>query len=90
MGCWGDRRVGAGQLPLGESICEDLALFNLARKPVMDGAFQDPSNWILDTVFRLGQAADGKISQDARGGWAPGILVALLAWPKDWLKNPET
>eukprot|EP00971_Amphidinium_carterae_P010454 206361-Amphidinium_carterae.1 len=56
----------------------------------MDGAFQDPSNWILDTVFRLGQAADGKISQDARGGWAPGTLVALLAWPKDWLKNPDT
>eukprot|EP00971_Amphidinium_carterae_P211935 4205515-Amphidinium_carterae.1 len=90
MGCWGDRREGASPLPLGESICEDLALFNLARKPVMDGKHQDPSNWILDTVFRLGQAADGKISQEATGGWAPGTLVALLSWPKDWIKNPDT
>eukprot|EP00971_Amphidinium_carterae_P098683 1951583-Amphidinium_carterae.1 len=49
-----------------------------------------PSNWILDTVFRLGQAEDGKLSQDATGGWAPGALVALLSWPKDWLKNPDT
>eukprot|EP00971_Amphidinium_carterae_P166484 3299551-Amphidinium_carterae.1 len=56
----------------------------------MDGIHQDPSNWILDTVFRLGQAADGKISQEATGGWAPGTLVALLSWPKDWLKNPDT
>eukprot|EP00971_Amphidinium_carterae_P000772 15185-Amphidinium_carterae.1 len=60
----------------------------------MDGAYQDPSNWILDTVlngvFRLGQAADGKISQEATGGWAPGTLVALLAWPKDWIKDPDT
>eukprot|EP00971_Amphidinium_carterae_P033138 652345-Amphidinium_carterae.1 len=33
MGCWGDRRCRISALPLGESICEDLALVGLARKP---------------------------------------------------------
>eukprot|EP00971_Amphidinium_carterae_P071063 1405046-Amphidinium_carterae.1 len=90
MGCWGDRRCRISALPLGESICEDLALVGLARKPVMDGNYQDPSNWILDTVFRLGQAECGKISQDATWGWAPGDLLAVIRWPKDWAKSsPE-
>eukprot|EP00971_Amphidinium_carterae_P140227 2778379-Amphidinium_carterae.1 len=53
----------------------------------MDGNYQHPSAWILDTVFRLGQAECGKISQDATGGWAPGELLAVIRWPKDWAKS---
>eukprot|EP00971_Amphidinium_carterae_P147630 2926077-Amphidinium_carterae.1 len=90
MGCWGDRQCGRTALPHGIQICEDLALVGLARKPVMDGDYQEPSNWMLDTVFRVGQAQAGKISQDATGGWAPGALLALLQWPKDWVRTPTS
>eukprot|EP00971_Amphidinium_carterae_P210508 4176948-Amphidinium_carterae.1 len=81
LGCWGDRRCRRTALPHGIQICEDLALVGLALKPVMDGDYQEPSNWILDNVFRVGQAQAGKISQDAAGGWVPGDLLGLLQWP---------
>eukprot|EP00971_Amphidinium_carterae_P138564 2745566-Amphidinium_carterae.1 len=60
-------------------------MVGLARKPVMDGVYQHPSCWILDTVYRLGQAQNGQISAKAVGGWAPGSLYTLLDWPKDWV-----
>eukprot|EP00971_Amphidinium_carterae_P219109 4349689-Amphidinium_carterae.1 len=50
MGCWGDRQCRRTALPHGIQICEDLAMVGLARKPVMDGDYQEPNNWILDTV----------------------------------------
>eukprot|EP00971_Amphidinium_carterae_P274347 5444478-Amphidinium_carterae.1 len=65
-------------------------MVGLARKPVMDGAYQHPSCWILDTVYRLGQAQNGKISAKAVGGWAPGSLYTLLDWPKDWVRSPTS
>eukprot|EP00971_Amphidinium_carterae_P182698 3625651-Amphidinium_carterae.1 len=62
----------------------------LARKPVMDGDHQEPSSWILDTVFRVGQAQVGKIAQNAKGGWAQGALLAILHWPKDWVRTTDS
>eukprot|EP00971_Amphidinium_carterae_P049563 976850-Amphidinium_carterae.1 len=59
LGCWGDRKCRRTALPHGTQICEDLGLMGLARKPVMDGDHQEPSSWILDTVFRVGQAQVG-------------------------------
>eukprot|EP00971_Amphidinium_carterae_P239283 4750251-Amphidinium_carterae.1 len=88
MGCWGDRKCQRSPLPRGTQICEDLAIFGLARKPVMDGDYQEPSNWILDTVFRLGQAQVGKISKKAVGAWVPGALLSLIQWPRDWVRTP--
>eukprot|EP00971_Amphidinium_carterae_P296620 5892470-Amphidinium_carterae.1 len=90
MGCRGDRRVNLSPLPTGLQICEDLAMVGLARKPVMDGVYQHPSCWILDTVYRLGQAQKGSISAKAVGCWAPGSLYKLLNWPKDWVRSPTS
>eukprot|EP00971_Amphidinium_carterae_P349996 6491334-Amphidinium_carterae.1 len=83
---WKGDRYPRGELPHGGRLCKDLATVGLARKPVQDGIHLEPSNWILDTVLRVGQAPNGLIGANARGGWAPGSLLALLEWPLGWTK----